>query len=49
MTKEELSRYYYLSKEKDQIQSKIDEIRNSFIGSPKLNSMLELCLVHKKK
>ncbi len=39
MTKEELSRYYYLSKEIEQIQSKIDEIRGTYISSTKLNGM----------
>lgn len=39
MTKEELSKYYYLSKEIEQIQNKIDEIRTTYIGASKLNGM----------
>ena len=39
MTKKELSRYYYLSKEIADIQLKIDEIRSTYIGASKLNGM----------
>ena len=39
MTKEELSRYYYLSKEIEQIQSKIKEIKETYIGSSRINGM----------
>ena len=39
MTKEELSKYYYLSKEIEQIQSKIDEIKSTYIGTSKINGM----------
>ena len=39
MTKEELSRYYYLKKEIIQIEEKIKEIDNTFLSANRINGM----------
>ena len=39
MNKHELSKYYYLSKEIEQIQSKIDEIQSTYLSSSKIDGM----------
>ena len=39
MTKRELSRYYYLSKEIERIQAKLDEVKETYLSSAKLNGM----------
>ena len=39
MTKNELSKYYYLSKEIEQIQSKIDEVQSTYISSSQMDGM----------
>lgn len=39
MTKQELSRYYYLSLEIKQIESKIEEINHTYMSASKINGM----------
>lgn len=39
MTKEELSKYYYLSLEIKQIEAKISEINDTYMSASKINGM----------
>ena len=39
MTKEELSKYYYLSMEIKQIETKIEEINDTYMSASKMNGM----------